>query len=143
MATTTIRVDAPPERVWEVIADPRCYPDWVVGAKDVRHWDPEFPKPGTTFHHTFLLGPIPVKDSTSSLEADPPRRLVLRARARPTGIAHVSIELRPVDGGTQIVIWERPVEGLAAILHSTLQDRLIKHRNDESLRRLKRLAERR
>lgn len=143
MATTSIQVDAPPERVFALLADPRCYPEWVVGAKDVRFWDPAFPATGTEFHHTFLLGPLPIKDSTSVLESVPPRRLVLRARARPTGIAHVALDLRPLDGGgTEVVIWEKPVEGLPALLHNPLQDRLIKRRNDESLRRLKQLAER-
>jgi uncharacterized protein YndB with AHSA1/START domain len=143
VATNSIHIDAPPERAFEVLSDARCYPEWVVGAKDVRFWDPEFPAPGTAFHHTFMLGPIPVKDSTSVLESDPPRRLRLRARARPTGVAHVTLELRPADGGgTDVVMHEKPVEGPPAWLHNPVQDWLIKRRNDESLRRLKRLAER-
>ena len=142
MATTTTHVAAPPERVFEVLSDPRSYEYWVVGSKDIRHWDPGFPAVGTSFHHTFLIGPLPIRDSTTVLEVDPPRRLLLRARARPTGIAHVALDLAPRDGGTAVSITEWPVEGLAARLHNRLQDKLIQVRNVESLRRLKRLAER-
>lgn len=143
MATSSIHVDASRERAFEVLADPRCYPEWVVGAKAIRFWDPDFPARGSTFHHTFMLGPIPVKDSTSVLECDPPRLLRLRARARPTGVAHVTLELsEPDGGGTDVVMHERPVEGPPALLHNPVQDWLIRRRNDESLRRLKRLAER-
>ena len=142
MATTTTHVAASPERVFSVLSDPRSYEYWVVGSKEIRHWDPDFPAKGTRFHHTFLIGPLPIRDSTSVLEVDPPRRLLLRARARPTGIAHVALDLEARDGGTQVSITEWPVEGLAARLHNPLQDKLIQIRNVESLRRLKRLAER-
>lgn len=142
MATTTSHFAATPERVFSVLSDPRSYEYWVVGSKEIRHWDSGFPALGTSFHHTFLIGPLPVRDSTTVLEVDPPRRLKLRARARPTGVAHVTLDLLPRDGGTEVSITEVPVEGVAARLHNPLQDKLIQSRNVESLRRLKRLAER-
>ena len=142
MATTTAHVAASPERVFAVLSDPRSYEYWVVGCEAVRDWDADFPAEGARFHHTFRMGPLPIRDSTSILEIDPPRRLLLRARARPTGIAHVSLDLEARDGGTHVSISEWPVEGLAARLHNPLQDKLVQIRNVESLRRLKRLAER-
>ena len=143
MATTSIRVQAPPEKVWDVLADPRTFGHWVVGSKDIRRWDPEWPAAGAAFHHTFLVGPIPIKDSTSVLEADPPRRLVLRARARPTGVAHIAMDLIPDGDGTRVEMAEQVVEGPPARFRNPIQDWLIKRRNDESLRRLRNLAERR
>ena len=38
-AENEIEIDAPPERVWEVLANPESFDDWVVGAKDVRDAD--------------------------------------------------------------------------------------------------------
>lgn len=143
MATTTVHVNASPDQVFAVLSDPRSYEYWVVGSKDIRGWDPDFPAPGSAFHHTFMIGPVPVKDSTTVLELDPPRHILLRARARPTGIAHVSVDLEPRVGGTHVAISEWPVEGLPARLHNPIQDKLIQMRNVESLRRLKRLAEER
>ena len=143
MARTATHVAATPERVWAVLADPPAYERWIVGCRDVRRWDPHWPAPGSAFHHTFLLGPLPIKDTTSVLEAEPERKLVLRARARPVGVARVTIVLTAERDGTRVEIAEWPVEGPPAALHNPLQDWLINRRNDESLRRLRTLAERR
>ena len=143
MATNTTHVDTPPERVWAVLADPESYGHWVVGSKHIRDADPTWPEPGTRFHHTVGFGPLELDDNTEVLESRAPERLVLRARARPSGTANVILELAPgpSGNGTMIVMDEYPVSGLAKIVHNPLQDKLIHHRNVESLRRLKYLAE--
>lgn len=64
------------------------------------------------------------------------------ARARPTGVVRVELDLAARDGGTEVVMTEVPVEAPPALLHNPLQDWLIDRRNRETLRRLKRLAER-
>jgi uncharacterized protein YndB with AHSA1/START domain len=142
MARTTTHIDASPERVFDVLDDARTYEFWVVGCKEIRSVDPEWPAVDAAFHHTVGMGPISVSDSTSILERERPSHLKLRARARPTGIAHVDFALSPSGSGTNIVITEVPVEGPPAKLHNPLQDKLIHHRNVETLRRLKWLAER-
>lgn len=142
MSRTTTRIDASPERVFEVLDDARTYEFWVVGCKDIRAVDAEWPAEGSAFHHAVGVGPFNLKDSTSILEREAPRRLKLRARARPAGIAHVLIELSPSGSGTDVVMSEAPVEGLPAKLHNPVQDYLIHRRNVETLRRLKWLAER-
>ena len=144
MARTTTHVDASPERVFEVLDDARTYEFWVVGSKEIRAVDADWPAVGSSFHHSVGIGPITVKDSTSVLEREPPRRLKLRARARPTGVAHVLFELTPSGNGAacEVAITEVPVEGPPAWLHNPLQDKLIDARNVETLRRLRWLAER-
>jgi uncharacterized protein YndB with AHSA1/START domain len=141
MARTTIRVSAEPERVFTILADPSSYDRWVVGCKDIRAVDGVWPEPGSTFHHSVGLGPVTVHDTTTVVESDAPSRLVLRARARPTGVARVELDLAPHAGGTEVAITELPVSGPAALLHNPVQDWLIDRRNREGLRRLKRLAE--
>jgi uncharacterized protein YndB with AHSA1/START domain len=142
MARTTTYVDASPDRIFEVLDDAWTYEFWVVGAKEIRSVDPEWPAEGAAFHHRVGMGPFTVADSTSILERERPRHLKLRARARPTGVAHVAIDLEPSGTGTNVVMTEAPVEGPAAKLHNPLQDKLIDRRNVETLRRLKWLAER-
>lgn len=142
MSRTSTRIDATPERVFEVLDDARTYEFWVVGCKDIRAVDPEWPAVGAAFHHSVGVGPLTVKDSTSILEREHLRRLKLRARARPAGVAHVLIELEPDGSGTDVAITEAPVEGLPAKLHNPVQDHLIHRRNEETLRRLRWLAER-
>ena len=95
-----------PERVFAVLSDPESYADWVVGSHSIRDADPDWPAVGTRFHHRVGAGPLTVNDHTEVLEADPPRRLVLRARARPLGTAKVELVLEPRDGGTHVTMTE-------------------------------------
>src|SRR5215207_5710419 len=142
MAKTTSQVAASPDRVFAVLADGWTYEHWVVGCKRIRDVDASWPAPGATFHHSVGLGPITVRDTTTVIESEGGRRIVLRARARPAGVARVEIDLAERDGGTEVTVRERPVSGPPALVHNPLQDWLIDRRNREGLRRLKQLAER-
>jgi uncharacterized protein YndB with AHSA1/START domain len=141
MAHTTTQVAALPDRVFAVLADGWTYEQWVVGCKEIRDVDAGWPAPGATFHHSVGMGPITVRDTTTVIESDPGRRIVLRARARPAGVARVEIDLAEHDRGTQVTMLERPVSGPPALMHNPVQEWLIDRRNRESLRRLRRLAE--
>ena len=142
MARTSIHVSAPPEAVFAVLSDPYTYEHWVVGCKRIRSVEGDWPQAGASFHHAVGLGPITVKDATTSVHADAPHRLVLRARARPTGVARVQIDVDASGEGSEVTIAEVPIEGPPAVLHNPVQDWLIDRRNREGLRRLKQLAER-
>jgi uncharacterized protein YndB with AHSA1/START domain len=135
-------VQAPPAVVFSVLGDPRTYEHWVVGNKRVRRFDPDYPAPGSEFHHTVGLGPLAVKDKTCVAEADEPRCLVLHARAMPAGVAEVRLELAPEgSGSTRVSMTEHPIGGPAARFPNRLLDFLTHLRNAESLRRLRHMAE--
>lgn len=132
-----------PEVIFGVLTDPWRYPDWVVGAKKIRGVDETWPAPGSRFHHRVGLGRLTIDDSTVVETFNPPNRLVLRARARPAGIARVTITLVPTrDGGTDVEMAERPIGGPARWIHNPLLDALIAARNRKSLRKLGRLVTR-
>jgi uncharacterized protein YndB with AHSA1/START domain len=136
-------IDAPPEAVWDALADPGSYGYWVVGSKLIRDAEPGWPAPGTKFHHTIGVGPLTVADHTESLESEPPRRLRMRAKGRPVGTATVTLELTPSGGGTVVEISEQ-LDGLTAPLALVpVVHVLTKLRNAESLMRLEELAVRR
>ncbi len=143
MAINETHIDAPPERVFAVLADYRAYGEWVVGSRLMRGADPDFPAPGTRFYHQVGVGPLHLNDHTSVEQVEPPRRLVLRAKARPLGTAIVDLRLEPADGGTKVVMREDPGDPLTALIFMPLTHLLVRGRNVESLRRLKELAERR
>lgn len=134
-------IDARPERVFAVLADPETYADWVVGSDTIRDADPTWPAPGSRFYHRVGVGPIKVKDHTEVLEADPPRTLALHARARPLGTAKVTLLLEPEGNGTRVTMEEVAGDTLSKLAINPLTDWLVHHRNVESLRRLKRIAE--
>jgi uncharacterized protein YndB with AHSA1/START domain len=142
MPVVTHHSTAPPEHVYAVLADGERYADWVVGAKKIRSVDPSWPAPGSAFRHTVGIGPMEIRDSSTVQAVEPDRMISLRVRARPAGVARVDIRLeRAEDGGTDIVMEETPVGGVAKVLDNPLQRLLLKGRNVEALRRLAQLAE--
>ena len=88
-------------------------------------------------HHELDGG---IEDSTSVIDSEACRRLVLRARARPAGIAEVVLTIEPNGSGSKVQMEEKAVEGPAALIPELVLAPLIKARNIESLRRLGELA---
>jgi uncharacterized protein YndB with AHSA1/START domain len=140
VATNERFMTVPPEAVWAVLADPDGYAYWVVGSKLIRDAEPAWPAPGSKFHHTIGVGPLTLDDHTVSLEAEPPRRLVLRAKGRPVGTAKVTMELQPHDGGTLVRMTENPDGVYSVLALNPLLHVATKVRNAESLMRLEELA---
>lgn len=136
-------VEAPPEAVFALLADPAAYGSFVVGSKHIRHFEPTFPELGSAFHHSLGLGPFMLRDKSCVEEVEDGRRLVLRAFMRPLSVNRVAFTLRPVDGGTEVEVEEYLLEGPLAAIWNPLFEAAMALRNQEMLRRLKRLAERR
>lgn len=139
MARNTINVNAPPERVYEVLLDPWAYPRWVVGARTVRGVDDDWPAVGSRFHHTVGVPPVHTHDTTKLVETVEPSLVVLDARARPFGEAFVKITIQPAARGSCIVI-EEEIKASGPV--KRLSDPLIHARNIVSLQRLRRLVDR-
>jgi uncharacterized protein YndB with AHSA1/START domain len=140
MAITSRDIPASPVQVWSVLADGKKYAEWVVGADKVREVDGDWPDKDSKFRHTVGVGFMKLRDSTSVLECDPFRRLVLEARVRPFGRARVELELAVSDGGTRIMMTEDPVSPSLLRATKRLFDPLIHVRNVEALRRLANLV---
>ena len=142
MAHNEIHVDAAPDAVFDVLADPRSYARWVVGSKQIRAADHDWPAAGATFDHSVGIGPLVLHDGTSVRACDRPGRLELLVRARPLTQAVVTLHLREDAGGTRIEMDEHPADRRSKLLFfNRLTEPLLRLRNAESLRRLKALAE--
>jgi uncharacterized protein YndB with AHSA1/START domain len=143
MPTNQRFMPVPPAAVWDALADPGGYGYWVPGSKVIRDADPDWPSPGSKFHHTVGVGPFEVSDHTEALDARPPQLLRIRAKGRPLGTATVTMEMTPHDGGTLVRMTESP-DGPATLLNlNPLFWLATKARNAESLMRLEELAARR
>jgi uncharacterized protein YndB with AHSA1/START domain len=129
-----------PESVWDALADPGSYGYWVVGSKVIRDADADWPAPGARFHHTVGLGPLKTADHTEALEASRPRRLAMRARARPLGSARVELTMTPGAGGTLVEMSESPAGPTSALVVNPIVQLFTRGRNAESLMRLEELA---
>ena len=135
-------MDASPEAVFDVLSDPNSYGYWVVGSERIRDADADWPAPGSRFHHTVGFGPLKVNDHTLSERMERPNLLELRAKARPLGTAKVRLELEAEGTGTRVRMFEDAGDILTAIVFNPLTHLLVRGRNEESLRRLAELAER-
>ena len=142
MARNERFIAASPEQIWRVLADADNYGYWVVGSKEIRDAEPDWPRPGSKFHHTVGFGPFTVRDHTRSIEAEEPRLLKMRAKARPLGTANVTLELHPEGNGTKVVMVEDPGDAVTAFVFNPLTHLLVRGRNVESLDRLAELSER-
>src|SRR3954454_6550051 len=142
MARNRVHIDASPEEVFAVLSDPGNFPRWVVGASGMRDQDEHFPALGSRFHHQVGPWPLNLDDHTEVTEADPPHRLVLRAKARPLGTAVIAIDVSARAGGSELVLEEKPGDRLTSLIASNpLFDTALRVRNAEGLARLKRLVE--
>ena len=142
MAQNEAFINASPTRIFAVLDDAECYAQWVVGARKIRDADAEFPAAGSRFHHQIGVPPLVLNDHTEVLEHEPPARLVLRAKTRPFGTARVELRLAAEGAGTRVTMTEEAGDLASRIVLNRLSDPLVHARNDRSLQRLRRLAER-
>ena len=143
MATNTTYIAASPERVWEVLGDPQSYGHWVVGSSRTRHVKGRWPNKGSIFGHVQGLGPIGLRDTTEVVESRRPSRIVLEIRVRPILVGRVELGLEPHGEGTWLSMTEHQFGGLIGRPFGPLAEPALLARNIESLRRLRRMAEKR
>ncbi len=110
-ATVGRTLDAPPEAVAMVLADPRAYDGIVVGSRRIRWFDPRWPEPGSRFHHTLGLGPLTVRDHSEVVAEDLPRSLRLLVHVGPFGSAEVVFRLTPEGDRTHVAVDRDPHVG--------------------------------
>lgn len=134
---------ASPDDIWAVLSNGWVYGSWVVGASRVRAVERGWPALGTHVHHSVGAWPVVTDDNTEVTACDPGRRVELRARIRPVGIATVQIEIIPKPDGALVRMGEDLVEGPGHLLPKPLRQAALRIRNVESLHRLALMAERR
>jgi uncharacterized protein YndB with AHSA1/START domain len=137
VARNTTHIDAPPAAVWRVLDDAYAYPRWVVGTDRTVRADRGFPAPGSGFDVHVAFGHV---DRTEVVDLQPGRRIVLDAAANVLGPARVTIETSARDGGTDVTIVEDPHGKALPLKLLPPVHLLIRLRNVESLRRLRRIA---
>jgi uncharacterized protein YndB with AHSA1/START domain len=143
MSTVARFIAAPPEEVFDVLADGWTYTNWVVGTSHMRAVDPDWPQPGCKLHHAAGVWPLLIRDETAVETVEPGRSLALTARGRPLGNARVVLTLAAEGDGTRITMEETLIAGPGRWLHNPLLERLLTRRNVESLARLAAIVERR
>ncbi|WP_424449079.1 SRPBCC family protein [Microbacterium arborescens] len=141
MARNVRVMNCAPEDVFAVLSDGWLFPAWVVGASRMRDVSDSWPREGSRLHHSFGAWPLVIDDTTSVLEYDPPRRMVLQARGWPIGEARITLDVKPRGDSCVVRIQEVAAEGPGSLIPQPLLDLPLMVRNAETLRRLAHLAE--
>ncbi|MBQ0895265.1 SRPBCC family protein [Micromonospora sp. U56] len=143
MAIVEKVIDAPPQQVFDVLADGWTYSDWVVGTVHVRDVDDSWPRVGSQLHHKAGPWPLSLHDSSTVLACEPPHKMVIRAGLWPAGEAIVVFTLEPVGAdATRVRIGEDFAAGPLRWIRNKLNDLVLHRRNMETLRRLSDIATR-
>nr|WP_091653487.1 SRPBCC family protein [Micromonospora pallida] len=143
MAIVEKVIGAPPQQVFDVLADGWTYSDWVVGTTHMRDVDDGWPGVGTRLHHRAGPWPFSLTDASRVLVCEPPHRLVIRAGLWPAGEATVVFTLDPVGpDATRVRLGEDFTAGPLRWIRNKLNDLVLKQRNKETLNRLSDIATR-
>jgi len=141
MARNEISIDAPPERVFEVLSEPTTFADWVPGTRQITDIDDAWPAEGASFRYVAGLPGLEIRDRTFVRRSLPPELLELKIQVGPLAPARALIELTGQGTGTRVTMLEEPAHPLMRLAIGPLGHALIRIRNIEALRRLKRLVE--
>ncbi len=140
---TGIEIAAPPERVWEVVMDPRRLGDWVTIHRELRD-APATLRRGSTFEQTLNLRGAHLHVEWTVVELEPPRRAVWEGRGPVHSRASIVYELTAVDGGTRFDYtneFKTPGGPLGAVAGRVLVGGLSEREAQRSLERLKQLLQ--
>ena len=143
MTRNAMTVAASAATVFSILADPRAYDHLLPGARRVRRFDQDWPQAGSALHQTLGFGPLGVPEAIEVVDVDEPYSLRLRARVIPLCIHRLDFALRTEDGGTYVKVESWPVSGPTAKLWNPLLNQLTWTRNEELLRRLRGMVDRR
>ncbi|MDQ3826752.1 MAG: SRPBCC family protein, partial [Actinomycetota bacterium] len=65
VAVLNVLIDRDPKQVWDVLSDGWAYAEWVVGTKDIRKVDRDWPAEGSQIHYTVGFGRWTAEDVTT------------------------------------------------------------------------------
>ncbi len=97
----SVLIEAPIERVWATVMDPRRLGEWVSIHEDVSEVPPGELREGSCFRQRMSLKGVPLKVHWEVTSARPPRSAHWLGKAAAGARARISYELRPAEGGTR------------------------------------------
>jgi uncharacterized membrane protein len=146
VVTASIEIDAPPERVYDTMLDPKKLPDWVTIHRRVNRADKGTPHEGYEMEQTLCLRGANFKVRWTLTEADRPERATWEGRGPAHSYARTSYALSPVDGNRTRFDYENEFKAPGGLVGAAASRVLVggvpQREANRSLQRLKALLER-
>ena len=144
----TIEIDAPPERVWDVVMDPERFRDWVTIHRKLGHVDDGRLRPGFQVEQTLCLHHANFKVRWALDEVDAPLHAVWAGKGPAGSHARIVDSLTPLDGGRRTRFdylneYSQPGGFLGRMAGKVLVQGVAEREAARSLQRLKAFVERR
>jgi uncharacterized protein YndB with AHSA1/START domain len=143
--TAAIDIDAPPEKVWEVVMDPERLKDWVTIHRKLGRASKAPLENGSTVEQTLHLRGVSIKVHWTVEEAKRPEHAVWEGRGPARARAHTSYTLSPAgNGGTRFEYaneFKPPLGPIGAAANRVLMGGVPQREADRTLHRLKELLE--
>lgn len=98
---TSIDIDAPVQRVWELVTDLERLGDWVTIHRDFPDPPPVEVEQGTRFKQTLAVAGTPFAVEWTAVEVNGPERLSWDGAGPAGATAHTTYSLTAENGGTR------------------------------------------
>lgn len=140
----TIEIDAPPERVWDVVMNPRRLAEWVTIHRRIEDVPPTLER-GSTFGQTLSLRGAPLHVEWTVVDVEKPSRATWEGRGPAHSRASIVYALRALDGSRTRFEYTNefraPGGPLGAVAGRVLVGGLSQREAQRSLQRLKQVIE--
>ena len=145
LVTASIEIDAPREKVYDLVLDPSRLDEWVTIHRRVNSRDGGPPRQGYEMNQTLHLRGANFKVSWTLTEADRPDRATWEGRGPAHSYARTSYDLRALDGDRTRFEYENEFTAPGGFLGAAASRMLIggvpEREAKRSLERLKALLE--
>jgi uncharacterized membrane protein len=147
LVTASIDIDAPREKVYDLVLDPKRLDQWVTIHRRVNRVDPGPPHEGYEMDQTLCLRGANFKVHWKLTEADRPGRVTWEGRGPAHSYARTSYLLKDADGGKTRFEYENEFKAPGGIIGAAASRVLMggvpEREATRSLQRLKALLENR
>jgi uncharacterized membrane protein len=147
LVTASIEIDAPPERVYDMVLDPSQLDEWVTIHRRVNRADDGRPREGFEMEQTLCVRGANFKVRWTLTEADRPDRVTWEGRGPAHSYARTSYRLAARDGDRTRFDYENEFKAPGGIVGAAASRALMggvpQREANRSLQRMKALIERR
>jgi uncharacterized protein YndB with AHSA1/START domain len=147
LVTASIDIDAPRERVYDVMLDPGRLDAWVTIHRRVNEHDQGPPREGFEMEQTLCLRGANFKVRWTLTAAERPDHATWEGRGPAYSYARTSYALQPVDGGATRFMYENEFKAPGGVLGAAASRVIVggvpQREANRSRQRLKTLLERR